>query len=367
MAKQASTALTSVQSVHPASPPHRIFRERPIEAFSLAFLDYVRNTGDPESFPGLYMGRINKDEPFFLLKKFEIEKKKRLDGKKAYCPRCNQHDKYLRGDLAWFPNLMACAAIGNCCAGHDVANEADKEFKARTNQEHRETYLLSNLPLMAAKIKAAKRLRRSVEAALAVYRQFRLEVPKVHHQLRGAKVNHGGHLIVTKILRSKEQDTEHDYFGPAGFRRGGNVEAQETDLGLMSGQIALIKDFQPEKELDAIQRQLESIGSSFSDEETMDFILKHDAHRLNVAVVILQSADEKFAKLSSRLTEFWSFFTRANIELINRYGAHEESPLNVQTSFAVKNGRIEVRFKTRDQFCRLMFDLDATTVDVGWP
>jgi len=364
MAKKASSASKSVQV---EVPPYLTFPARPTELFNTAFLDHVRSKGEPETFPGLYLGKIGRDEEFIVLKRFEIDRKKRADGRLAYCPRCNQHDKYLRGDLAWFPRMMVCAAIGNCCAGHDAGTKAAKEFKAKRDRDDRESYLLEQLPLMADKLVATQQLEPFAEAAGTIYRQLRREMPQVHSHLRAAKANHGGYLVVTRVLRSDEPEDESDYFGPAGFGRRSGVETQETRLGLMSGQIALIKDFAPEKELATVRRQLESIGLNFTEEEAMEFILSTPERELNAAVVILQSADEGYAKLVSRLREFWSFFSAENIRLIHAYGIHEDSPLNVQAGYFAKKGVVDVRFKTRDQFCHLRLEHGLMKVMNEWP
>ncbi|WP_454683513.1 hypothetical protein [Ancylobacter moscoviensis] len=321
----------------------------------------------PETFSGLYWGKIDRDEGFIILKRFEIERKKRADGKLAFCPRCCQHDKYRKGDLAWFPRLMVCAAIGNCCAGHEAGTTAAKEFKAKKDRDARENYLLEHLPLMAAKLDAVAQLEPVAVAAGEIYRQFRREVPKVHSQLRAAKANYGGNLVVSRVLRTDDAEDESDYVGPAGFGRRSGVETQETTLGLMAGQIALIRDFAPERELTMVRRQLESVGFSFTDEDAVDFILRNSERELKVALVILQSADEGHAKLVSRLREFWSFFTPENIGLIHAYGIHEDSPINVQAGYSVKSGRVDVRFKAPDQFCLLRFDEGLMTVPDDWP
>ncbi|CAA0110436.1 Uncharacterised protein [Starkeya nomas] len=364
MAKLASSASKSVQL---EVPSFRSFRERPLEQFGTDFLNHVRETGMPETFPGLYLEKIDRDERFIVLKQFVIERKKRADGKLAFCPRCYQRDKYRKGDLAWFPRLMVCAAIGNCCAGHDAGTAAAKEFKAKRDRDARESYLLDHLPLIAAKLNAVAQLEGVAEAAGEVYRQFRREVPKVHSQLRAAKTNYGGNLVVSRVLRSDDSEDESDYVGPAGFGRRSGVETQETTLGLLAGQIALIKDFAPEKELAIVRRQLESVGFSFTEEEAVDFILSNQERELKVAVVILQSADEGYARLISRLREFWAFFTPENVALIHAYGVHEDSPLNVQAGYAVRGGRVDVRFKTPDQFCLLRFNQGLMTINDEWP
>ncbi|MBS7544649.1 hypothetical protein [Ancylobacter oerskovii] len=364
MAKQASSALKSVQN---EVPPFRTFTSRPTELFSSEFLDHVRATGTPETFPGLYLGKIHRDEEFVVLKRFEIERKRRVDGKLAFCPRCHQHDKYLRGDLAWFPSMMVCAAIGNCCAGHDAGTKAAKEFKAKRDRDFRESYLLEHLPLMAAKLAAVAQLEAAAKIAGAIYRQFRLEVPKVHSQLRAAKANYGGHLVVSHVLGGENPDVESDYVGPAGFGRRTGVETQETILGLMTGQIALAKDWAPEKELASIRRFLGYVGSSFTDQQALDFILENPDRELDTAVELLRAADGGYSKLAARLREFWSFFTPDNIALINAYGIHEDGPLNVQVGYFVKNGVVDVRFKTRDQFCHLRIEQGLMTVRDEWP
>src|SRR5258708_3269815 len=82
----------------------RAFRTPPGQYLVEEFLAHIRQTGQPETFPGLHPGPIAKTEPFLLLRPFEIHRRKRPKGNLAPCPMC-QPNKYLRGSLIYLPDL----------------------------------------------------------------------------------------------------------------------------------------------------------------------------------------------------------------------------------------------------------------------
>jgi hypothetical protein len=53
-------------------PPPRLFKTRPGQDLIDQFLAHLRETAQPETFPGVYCGAIEKTEPFLILKPFDI-------------------------------------------------------------------------------------------------------------------------------------------------------------------------------------------------------------------------------------------------------------------------------------------------------
>jgi hypothetical protein len=87
--------------------PIRVFRTRPGQYLIDEFIAHIRETAQPETFPGLHPGPIAKTEPFLTLKPFHIDRKKRSARDKAPCPMC-QPNKYLSGNLIYIPRLAGC-------------------------------------------------------------------------------------------------------------------------------------------------------------------------------------------------------------------------------------------------------------------
>lgn len=368
MADTASQKPTHAKTDTTTQPAHRVFKDRPSGIFIDEFAAHVKETGEPETFKGLFRGKIPRDAEFKRLRPFSIDRVKRPNADMAPCPRCGQNDKFLHGDLAWFPKHQYCAAIGHCCAGHEALAAAEREFKWRQKRDHQESYLLAGLPLIEAKLSVVRSIRPQCAEALRVYRQFRKEAPQLHGILRQIKEQYGGHLMVTTVLRDSDDETEaDDYTGPAGFRGRGRhqVETRDTDLGMMTGLVALHRDFNPVKDLEYIERQLLAFGITPTEEEAVELIVNMSEKEKTAAVAFLQSADKKFAQLAARLAEFWSFFSADNIALVQRYADHRDSRIYVQARHQTANGRTVVRFEHREFLCLISFTQPSGSTE--WP
>lgn len=368
MADEVNGGLVSDPN-QPDAPPYRPFRDRPSGVFIQMVADRIKETGQPEIIAGLYRGKIDRAANFRILRRIHINRKKRPNGDMAPCPRCGCEDKFLEGVLAWFPDLQFCAVIGRCCATHEALSDAEREFRAREKRDHEESLLLDGLPKLAAKAAALEQLRAPANEAIRIFRQFRKEAAEIHQHLRHFKAQQGGRLRLVEILRSAEDEEESDYFGPAGFRgRGhGQVETRDIEFGTMDGQTAVLKDYNPVKELDEVIRVLESFDARPNDKQAVDLIVAMDERRRRAACAILQELDRGYAKFTAKLADFWQFFTRPNIDRLHTYGTHRENGQPFEASFRAGNGRTLVTFKYRRTECRLLFEDRFARFRVDWP
>jgi hypothetical protein len=352
----------------PNAPPYRPFRSRPSGVYIQAVVDRLKETGEPEKIVGLYRGKIDRDARFRILRKVSISRKKRPLGDMVHCPRCGCDDKFLEGAFAWFHELQYCAVIGHCCAGHEALDEAEREFKWREKRDYEENYLLEGLPNLRRKAELLSELRSPAGEAQRLYRQFRNKAAEIHRHLRDIKAQRGGHLRLIEILGSTEADSE--YVGPAGFRgRGGSeVESRDIDLGYMVGVTAVSKDYSPIKQLDETLRVLDSFDVRVeSEDQALDLIVGMDERRRRAAVAILKAVDHGYEKFARKLSDFWAFFTRENIERLNAYGTHAENPFHFEASYRAEGGRTMVTLKRKRKECRLLFDDRFASLNVDWP
>lgn len=372
MASEASPAFTQNASNIKATS-HRVFKDRPSVVYIDDFAQHIRDTGSPETYPGLYQNKISREAKFRRLRAFSIDRKKRHEMGKAFCPRCGQVDKFIHGTLAWFPDLQICAAIGNCCASHEAGAEADREFRERQKVNYEESYLLAALPLLKERLAIARGLREGCQETLKIYRQFRKEATPLQTALRRLKDQYSGHLVVTSVIggASEEPDDGREgYEGPAGFRGKGRyqVETRDTDLGLMGGLVALQKDFNPQKDLDTIERQLASFDSIPEGEgAAIDFIVSMSAAQRTAAVAILLAADRNFGRLVEHLDDFWSFFSSENLAAIQRYSEHPDSLIHIEVERQEWRGRTTIRLQNRSFYCRLSYANPEVFKHVSWP
>lgn len=351
----------------PDAPPYRPFRTRPSGVWVQRVLDHIRKTGAPETFVGLYGGKIDRDARFFILRKVLIDRHKRPNGDKAPCSRCGCDDKFLDGALAWFPDLQFCSVIGHCCAAKEHVDEAEREYKWREKRDKDESYLLENLPKLYRKAAALDALRPSAAEARRIYRQFRHEMRELHQHLREIKSRRGGQLTVAQILRDTETDS--DYFGPAGFKGRGprEIESRDIELGVICGLTAVEKNYDPLKAIDEALRVIDSYEMRFTESAALNFITRMDEAKRHAAVHIVKLADRHYSNISQKLSDFWSFFSRGNIELLHIYGTHPDGPLAFEASYQSDGERTLVTIRRRMQSCRLSFANELAEQTVNWP
>ncbi len=348
--------------------PWRPFKERPSGLWIDETAARIKETAQPELIESLYRNRIPKDARFRVLRHLiTVNGTKRPEGDSCPCPMCTPN-RFLTGSLVWFPELQFCAFIGNCCANDDVLAEAEKERKWRERRDSEEDYLLAALPLVSPKLAVAESLKPVTLEALRAYRKFRNTLPQVHEQLRRIKHQHGGHLTLTEIIRDELQENE-DYFGPTGMKGRGKdgIETRDHTFGLLSGQIAVIKDFNPPKELDHIIRLLTSVAADSYGQEPLDFICDMNEKQRHAAVVILRDAEDSIAKLRARLKGLASFYTRENAECLNKFYTHQLNSLYFRVELTSVRGQPTMRFKRGNGVYDLIRGSWATKLDFDWP
>lgn len=149
-----------------------VFEEKPSLDFRTQFLAHTKRTGNPETFAGLYLGKIQKGEPFRLLCDFDVSREKRPDDE-VPCPICWQPSQFMHGWLAWFHERGWVACIGPTCA--DRLQEALDEF-----QKTEELHLIDNelqrlLPLTVAwrsELQLAKAAAEKIDALKSDFNKF---------------------------------------------------------------------------------------------------------------------------------------------------------------------------------------------------
>ena len=110
-----------------SEPPHRF---RPAESVVQLFLEHVRRTAEPETFPTISHSMPRADSRPIFLRRFDVDRKKRPNGDMAPCPICSPNDaKFLNnGYLVWYPDEGVIRAIGPECG--DTVFGGDQYAKA---------------------------------------------------------------------------------------------------------------------------------------------------------------------------------------------------------------------------------------------
>jgi hypothetical protein len=112
-----------------------------------------------------------------------------------------------------------------------------------------------------------------------------------------------------------------------------------------TGHIAVIKDYNPVKELETMNRKLLAIAGHGSEAEALNFIVTMTDKERHAAVVILRDVEESIQKFRMRLFDLASFYTRENAENFNAFFTSELNSIYYKVEFATIHGQPRVTFK----------------------
>ncbi len=361
MAKRTDFPGGRVQSQKSSQLPFQPVLDWPTSIFIDQVLAHVKATAQPETCNLLYRNRLSNRTKFRIVKKIKLDRRKRPEGDQAPCPMCTPN-KFLEGALVFLPELNCCAVIGHCCAEKAERAEAEREYRQRTQRDYEETLLLTTLPINSKRGEVLARLRPAAEEARRVYRKFRKEAPTIHGHLRELKARRGGHLTVTEVI---EGDIEN--FGPRGLGRRGDEQTREIEFGVFKGQMAVVKDYNPIKELDDLVRRQVSLPATATEEDALNFIVTMTVPERRAAVAIIEGIDTYYGRFVARLRDFGEFFTKENIELIDAYGNHQLNPLRIAAKYETIRSQRRIVLQHWSERCQLLIGRQLYDYNFEWP
>jgi hypothetical protein len=364
MARRTDSPVGRVESSEYQELPYQPVLDWPTNFFIDQVLAHLRETGRPETCNLLFRNRLPKTAKFRIVRKIHLDQRKRPERDLAPCPMCSPN-KFLSGALVFLPELKCCGVIGHCCAGKKQRDEAEREYKSRRQRDYEESLLLTTLPIIPKRGEVLEKLRPAAEEARRLYRKFRKEAHAVHGHLRELKARRGGFLFVTELI---DQEESADLYGPKGFDRSSSDEStREIEFGLLSGQTAVLKEYNPVKELDNVVRILSSLDATPTEEQALEFIVSMSEAQRRAAVAIIKAIDASYAKFVAKLKDFGSFFTRENIALINAYGTHQSNPLRIEARYEMLRGVPRVSIQRWSERCQLLIGRQLYDVNFEWP
>lgn len=303
---------------------------------------HVAETGLPETFQGLHLGPIPRDEPFRILSPISVPRMKRSRGDKAPCPMC-QPNKFFEGKLVYFFRMRAVAIIGHCCASAVTRNEAMLEYEAREARERAEEYLLDWVPKVPGALEHARALQPAAIEAQRVYDRFRKDGARFQQALRRA-VRGGAELTVTEIIGSTLPG------GPAGLRTSGSaVQTRDVRFGPLDGQVVVASTCTIAGDLEECISILGRFDCGSSEDAIVDFVLEIDDEEKAKTAKKLEAAISVVGQVERLLGGFRAFFGAANLDRISRWGAHPEAPVSLSASLAPFGSQDERVFEVRGE------------------
>jgi hypothetical protein len=326
------------------------------------WMKFIAETGQPELIQELNHGPIPKDANYKILKRVDIDRKKRPNRDMVACPMCYAKNKFLRGSLVFLYDLNTSAVIGRCCA--DNVDMAERAYNADRLLRWQEDYLLDALPYVTEKIETVNQLRPFAEELQRIHRKIRRDASSFHGTLRSLKDRNNARI---SLFENVEGPTDHDYVGPAGFagarsKRG----AREIFFGALRGTTVAIHDYKPVVELDDVQRNLSVFDFAKCEDSIVDFISGLSAKDRKVAVAALQIADKNFAKFERRARDVLEFFSRENIATLNEFGAHNLNPAPFSIELRPKGPKRNLSINSTIDRCFVVIDAQIFELAHKW-
>lgn len=329
--------IVSRGAIEPRLPAPSDFSTRPSDALIDAFLQHVRNSGEPENFPSIAMTKPKPDSRPVFLRRFSIERKRRSDRDMAPCPICSPASpKYLHeGYLTWYPDECVIRAIGPECGDTVFGGTQYAEAKAAFDLVERERlaveFLQKNLPKALSILVALRSLEDAAEEAERLHGQLRKDGPRIHARLRQIK-SAGGAIGVSIVREKTRKRNDARSVGPRGFGKAdSDYDSTEEVFGHLPDTTALLAKFEPRAELQELIYALLELPQIQSGDEA--FFWACDASesldRLEAAVGKLRGCAGGYVRLADRLDRFAEFFSVTLFAQLHRWGQHEENTFDL--------------------------------------
>ena len=323
----------------PAEGDYWHFKERPSQVFIDRVCDHIARTGQPETQPELFRGRLSKDEFFFRLKRVVIDIRLRPEGDLAPCPRCHSANKFKDGWLVYLHERGAAAVVGNDCASGEAQDAADREWGVRQQRTRDEDYLMEVMPRLQKWMQQIDHLSKVAEPASEFARCLRIDGKEYFERLRLGRAQ-GGRLTVTQVLaRGRE--------GPRGIRTAGSIyETADHDVGVLAGLPMINPTFAPAKALREVSDALRPLIHS-NDDAAFYFVANmQDDIRRKVAAE-LQGYAHRVLLVSRELLECRAFLSAENVQLLDEWGQHPYTDFRFSASLSAPEQSGHRRFELR--------------------
>ena len=309
------------------------FDTRPSDALIEAFLQHVRETGEPENFPSITTTKPAPDSPPVFLRRFSIDRRKRRDGDMAPCPICSPAaPKYLNDAyLVWYPEERVLRAIGPECGDSVFGGTQYAEAKATFDLAERERlaveFLQKNLPKALSMLVALRSLADAADEAERLHDQLRKRAPRIHAALRALKKG-GGAISVSIVTARDKNGDDARAIGPRGFSKAGSeYDSTEEVFGYLPDTPAILTKFKPAQALQPLLQQLMDLPQLQTSEEAFLWACDESDNLLTLeaAVATLRNCSAGYVEISGRLDRFADFFSSGLFEKLNLWGEHEEN------------------------------------------
>ncbi|PSH65165.1 hypothetical protein [Phyllobacterium sophorae] len=329
------TAQHAVEFTFPEEyTSHATYREAPyhlVEDFKV----HVKETNTPETFPGLFWGRLNTSEPFEILHQFAVDRKRRPAGDYTPCPMCKHKEKFLEGMLVFVFARQCIAIIGHDCASAETRHVALSKKKMDDARRHQENFLMSKLHLVPVTLRLLEGLKPIATEIDGIYNMFKRGAPRIQKALRQAQKG-GGRLVLTELVDN--QAASYDDRAP-------RKVAREYHFGNLRGETLVRTNVRFLTDLNIVEQLLLPFADCENEEQALEMTvyIMERGEGLK-AVECIGSAGKKLAKLRWEMARCCSFFADNNIEDIREWARHGLQPLAFDVTRQSRGDGIAVIF-----------------------
>lgn len=300
---------------------HGLHLQAPGPEIVEAFLEHVRVTASPETFPTIALtGFPSRGAIEILHRPVEINPKTR-GGERAYCPACGKANKWqTNGFLLWAEDAQAIFCIGGDC--YLRLENADRIASAlnafdRATQERRRVEVLARIARSAPALISWCDATRPAAAEIAASQvAFFRELPKLRSALSRAL----GSDAVVSVAQHRDGRFDSEVLG----RLNGTAYLRgKWDLGAA---------------IDLAKRTLEDlVESAGADPETWADQLAETPRRRRLDNA--RSVLANLMKVSERMAEAAAFLAPANVQLLCTWAA-KGPPYNFTGTFTATRLRL---------------------------
>ncbi|WP_027052794.1 hypothetical protein [Mesorhizobium erdmanii] len=338
-----ATARNVIKSTFPEQyTGYATYREAPYHLRD-QFIEHVKQTYQPETFPGLYWGRLNKNEPFEIIHMFAVDRKKRPEGDYIPCPMCQRREKFLEGSFVFIFSRQCIAVIGHDCASAEVKHAAFSKKKQDDERRQQEDFLMARLmhvPSMLRELEALKPIATEIES---VFHDFRRQAPTIQRVLRQVRKT-GGEYILTEMIDNEA--ARYDDRLP-------KKVARDSHFGSLRGDALVRTSCKFLVELRKYEQWLLSFAGCEDETAAMDMTIglleRKEAAK---AVQYIGTAGRKLGWLRYEMSAACFFFAEGHVEDLREWSRDRLQPNPFEVDRQVRNDGTAVilsRRLTKDQ------------------
>ncbi|RWM21761.1 MAG: hypothetical protein EOR73_10145 [Mesorhizobium sp.] len=295
---------------------HATYREPPFHLRD-PFIEHVKQTRTPETFPGLYWGRLNKNEPFDIIHTFAVDRKMRPGGDYIPCPMCQTREKFLEGSLVYIFKRQCIPVIGHDCASAEVKRAAFSKKKQYDARRQQEDFLMARLVHVPGMLRALNGLKKVASEIDSIFHTLKGAAPTIHKALRQVRKSGGEYMLYELIDNDAAKFDE----------RLSKKVARDYYFGSLAGEALVRSNCNFLRDLRRYEQWLLSFDGCDNEEKALEMTIglleRREAAK---AVQYIGEAGRKLERLRRDMSSACLFFSDAHIGNLREWATHPLQP-----------------------------------------